>query len=62
MSFLGGAGGKLPGKLPRNCFGYALRCNLVHFESEDIILKNVTVYAMTLSCLDYFSNIVTYKP
>ena len=30
-----------------------LRCNLVHFET-DIILRNVTVGAMTLSCLVIF--------
>ena len=46
---------------PRKCFEsnmkYALRCNLVHFET---ILRNVTVCALTLSRLDDFSDIVTH--
>ena len=36
---------------------YALRCNLVHFET---ILRNVTVCALTFSRLDDFSDIVCY--
>ena len=36
---------------------YALRCNLVHFET---ILRNVTVCAPSSTRLDHFSNIVTY--
>ena len=36
---------------------YALRCNLVHFET---ILRNVTVCALTSSRLDDFSDIVCY--
>ena len=36
---------------------YALRCNLVHFET---ILRNVTVCTPTSTRLDHFSNIVTY--
>ena len=35
---------------------YALRCNLVHFET---ILRNVTVCALTSTRLDDFSYIVT---
>ena len=36
---------------------YALRCNLVHFET---ILRNVTVCTPSSTRLDHFSNIVTY--
>ena len=36
---------------------YALRCNLVHFET---ILRNVTLCALTSSRLDDFSDIVSY--
>ena len=35
---------------------YALRCNLVHFET---ILRNVTVCALTSLRLDDFSDLVT---